>query len=349
MRRIAGLALVGLGAFLLVAALLTRTYVAGQLVKFPLNTYVKTTLIGKDVSYFSPKLVRPVTGATMEVTDTVKGDGAAGNSSTAVWDEFTYLYDRTNHAEFSYTTRRAAFDRRTAVLVDCCGANIGGNSSIRQTGLSGYVWPIGTQKQTYDVFDTTLLRPMPFRYAGTGTIHGISVYRFVEKVAPTQSGTQQVPGSLVGSSQNLVTLPEYYAATSTFWVDPRTGGVLDSTAYSKQYLRQYRHRPGPAAVQRHPGHDAGQREHRGGAGRHRPHRTGLVRGDRPADRRRGGPRGAGRRDRAGPAARRPAGGGARRGARARAGPGGLVSRAERPGGVWLAAFRSAAAQAAGSR
>ena len=236
MRRIVGLALVGLGAFLLVAALLTRTYVAGQLVKFPLNTYVKTTLIGKDVSYFSPKLVRPVTGATMEVTDTVKGDGAAGNSSTAVWDEFTYLYDRTNHAEFSYTTRRAAFDRRTAVLVDCCGANIGGNSSIRQTGLSGYVWPIGTQKQTYDVFDTTLLKPMPFRYMGTGTIHGINVYRFVEKVPPTQSGTQQVPGSLVGSSQNLVTLPEYYVTTSTYWVDPRTGGVLDTTSYSKQYL-----------------------------------------------------------------------------------------------------------------
>jgi len=237
MRRIIGLTLAGLGAFLLVAALLARTYVAGQFVKFPLNTYVKTTLIGRDVSYFSPKLVRPVSGATMQVTDTVKGDGAAGNSATAVWDEFTYLYDRTNHVVFSYTTRRAAFDRRTGVLVDCCGANIGGNAAVRQTGLSGYVWPFGTQKQTYDVFDTTLLRPMPFRYTGTGTVHGISVYRFVEHVLPTQSGTQQVPGSLVGSSQNLVTLPEYYAATNTYLVDPRTGGVLDSTSNSKQYLR----------------------------------------------------------------------------------------------------------------
>ena len=237
MRRIIGLTLAGLGAFLLVAALLARTYVAGQFVKFPLNTYVKTTLIARDVSYFSPKLVRPVSGATMQVTDTVKGDGAAGNSATAVWDEFTYLYDRTNHVVFSYAARRAAFDRRTGVLVDCCGANIGGNAAVRQTGLSGYVWPFGTQKQTYDVFDTTLLRPMPFRYTGTGTVHGISVYRFVEHVLPTQSGTQQVPGSLVGSSQNLVTLPEYYAATNTYWVDPRTGGVLDSTSNSKQYLR----------------------------------------------------------------------------------------------------------------
>jgi len=236
MRRIIGLALAGLGAFLLVAALLSRTYLADQLVKFPLNTYVKTTLLGKDVSYFSPSLVRPVTGATMEVTDTVKGDGAAGSSSTAVWDEFTYLYDITNHEEFQYSTRRAGCWRRTGVLVDCCGANIGGNSAIRQTGLSGYVWPFGTQKQTYDVFDTTLLKPMPFRYAGTGTIHGIGVYRFVERVAPTQTGTQHVPGSLVGSTKQTLTLPQLYAATNTYWVDPRTGGVLNTTQKQKVYL-----------------------------------------------------------------------------------------------------------------
>ena len=237
MRRIIGLALAGLGAFLLVAALLSRTYVAEQVVKFPLNTYVVTTLLGKNVSYFSPSLVRPVTGETMQVTDTVKGDGAAGNSSTAVWDEFTYLYDTTNHVEFQYSTRRAAFDRRTGELIDCCGANIGGNSAIRQTGLSGYVWPFDTQKQTYDVFDTTLLKPMPFRYAGTGTIQGIGVYRFVEQVAPSQTGTQNVPGSLVGSPERTVTLPQFYAATNPYWVDPRTGGVLNTTQKQKVYLR----------------------------------------------------------------------------------------------------------------
>jgi hypothetical protein len=236
MRRLIGPALAGLGAFLLVAALLTRTYVADQVVKFPLNTYVTTTLVGKDVSYFSPSLVRSVTGATMQVTDTVKGDGAAGSSSTAVWDEFTYLYDTTNHAEFQYSTRRAAFDRRTGVLVECCGANIGGNSAIHQTGLSGYVWPFDTQKQTYDVFDTTLLKPMPFRYGGTGTIQGIGVYRFVEQVPPSRAGTQNVPGSLVGSTRQTVTLPQLYAATNTYWVDPRTGGVLDTTQKQKVYL-----------------------------------------------------------------------------------------------------------------
>src|SRR5215470_9106481 len=147
MRRVIGFTLAGLGAFLVVAAVLTRTYVGGQLIKFPLNEYVKTTLLAKNTSYFSPALVKSVTWATIQVTDTVKGDAKAGTSSTTVWNEFTYLYDLTNRKEYAVSTRRAAFDRRTAQLVNCCGANVNGNSTIRQTGVSGYVFPIGTQSR----------------------------------------------------------------------------------------------------------------------------------------------------------------------------------------------------------
>ena len=228
MRRVIGLILAGLGAFLIVVALLLPTYIAGQAVKFPINTYVVTTLLGQNVSYFSPSMVRSVSGATMRITDTVKGDGDASTSSTAVWDEFTYLYDVTNAKVFQYSTRRAAFDRRTSQLVDCCGANIGGDTSIHQTGLSGYAWPIGAKPQTYHVFDTTLNRPMPYVYAGMSAIHGIGVYRFVEHVSHARAGSQTVPGSLVGSpSRPSVTLPEYYTATNTDYVDPQTGAILD--------------------------------------------------------------------------------------------------------------------------
>jgi hypothetical protein len=229
MRRVIGLTLAGLGAFLLVAALMMRTYVGGQLIKFPINEYVKTTLLAKNASYFSPALVRPVTGATIQVTDTVKGDAKASSSSTAVWNEFTYLYDLTNHQQYAVSTRRAAFNRRTAQLVDCCGASVNGNSTIRQTGVSGYVFPLGVQKRTYDVFDTNVNRPMPFHYEGTGMIDGIGVYRFVEHVTSVRAGSEKVPGSLVGLKQSLVTLPEYYTATNTYWIDPHTGAPVDTT------------------------------------------------------------------------------------------------------------------------
>ena len=112
MRRAIGLTLAGLGAFLLVIAVLLRTYVPGQVMKYPLNEYLVTQLVGHGTDYFSPSQVQPITGATMVVTSTVKGDAGLGSSSTAVWDSFTYLYDETNHARYSFSIRRFAFDRR---------------------------------------------------------------------------------------------------------------------------------------------------------------------------------------------------------------------------------------------
>lgn len=237
MRRVIGLTLAGLGAFLIVVAVLLRTYVGGQLIKFPKNEYLTVTLLGSGVSYFSPSMVKPLSGVTMRVTSTVKGDAAAGTSSTAVWNEFTYLYDVTNRSTFEFLTRRAAFDRRTAQLVNCCGASVGGNTAIHQSGLVGYLWPFGTQKTTYQVFDPNLNQPRPARYVGTSTIDGITVYRFVEHVPTTRSGSQQIPGSLVGmKNQSLVTLPEYYTGTNTFWVDPVTGAQLDTRQNNKLTL-----------------------------------------------------------------------------------------------------------------
>jgi Porin PorA len=238
MRRIIGISLAGLGAFLIVAALLLVGYVSGHVVKYPLNEYLKTQLRGTGVSYFSAPLAREVSGATMLTTSTVKGDAAAGNSSTAVWDGFNYLYDTTNKVPFEYTTRRFAFDRRSAELVNCCGANVNGNSSIRQSGLVGFLWPFGTQQQTYQVFDPVLNKPRPARFAGTSTIDGISVNRYVEQVPPTRSGSQRLPASLVGmKGTGMVTLPEFYTGTNTFWVDPKTGAQLNTTQVQKITLQ----------------------------------------------------------------------------------------------------------------
>jgi len=163
----------------------------------------------------------------MLATYTIKGDAAAGNSSTAVWNEFSYVYDATNKLTDSYTTRRFAFDRRTAELVNCCGANVNGDTKIRQTGLLGYVFPIGTQKKTYDVFDPSLNKAVPFVYSGTANTSGIQTYVFTENVAPTQITTLNVPGSFVGINQASVTLPEFYQIHLIYYVDPQTGALLN--------------------------------------------------------------------------------------------------------------------------
>jgi hypothetical protein len=144
-----------------------------------------------------------------------------------VWDEFSYVYDTTNRQPVQEMTRTFAFDRRTGQLVNCCGASLNGDTSVRQSGLVGYVFPIGTQKQTYQVYDTTLKRPMPFTYAGTTSVEGVQAYEFAENVAPVQIATVPVPGSFVGAAAPLVSAPEFDELHLVYDVDPQTGALLN--------------------------------------------------------------------------------------------------------------------------
>ncbi len=237
MRGIIGLVLAGLGAFLILVAILLPTWVVSQVIKFPLNEYETATLEATNASYFSATSLSEKTGVTMEATYTIKGDPSEGSSSTAVWSEYSYVYDLTNHQPVQQMTRTFAFNRRTGQLVDCCGASLNGDTSVRQTGLVGYVFPIDTQKQTYEVFDTTLKRQMPFVYSGTTTVHGIQAYEFVENVAPTQTGTVSVPGSFVGSSAVTVSAPEFDQLHLIYYVDPETGALIDVNEHQTTSLR----------------------------------------------------------------------------------------------------------------
>ncbi len=237
MRRVTGLILAGLGIVLIAAAVLLPTYVSSQVVKFPLGEDTTATLAGTGVSYFSQVKLTEKTGVSVRATYAIKGDAAAGNLSTAVWDESSKVYDVTNGLPVSSMTSRFAFNRRTGELVDCCGANINGNHAIRQTGLVGYVFPIGTQQQTYEVFDTTLDKTVPFVYSGTAETDGIKTYVFTENVPPTQVTTITVPGSFFGIHASLVKLPEIYQAHQMYWVDPETGALLNVNEDQKVTLR----------------------------------------------------------------------------------------------------------------
>ena len=237
MRRVTGLILAVLGVILIAAAILLPTYVSGQIVKFPLNETTTATLAGSGVSYFSQTKLREETGTTVDATYTIKGDAAAGNSSTAVWNETASVQDVTNNLPVSTQTRRFAFNRRTAVLVDCCGASVNGNTGIRQTGIVGNVFPFGTQKQTYQVFDTTLNRAVPFTYSGTATTDGIPTYVFTENQGPAQVTAVTVPGAFFGLKAKTVTLPEMYQIHLIYWVDPETGALLNVNENEKVTLQ----------------------------------------------------------------------------------------------------------------
>ncbi len=241
MRRVVWPVLTGLGIFFIVVAILARFYVPGQAVKFPLNEYSITTLQATNASWFSPKNVSELSPVTLQVTNTVKGNvteaNSLGSSKYAVWHSFAATEDITDHQQVSIPAApdELAFDRRTGVVIPWSGNVVAGKHE--SVSGQGYVWPLGAKKQTYDVYDTTLLKPVPFKFKATTTTDGIATYEYVANVPPTQVGTQSLPGSLVGMSAAEVTLPEFYSATEVYYVDPVTGAPISVVRDTHEVLK----------------------------------------------------------------------------------------------------------------
>jgi Porin PorA len=242
MRRVVWSVLTGLGAFFIVLAIMSWLYVPGQAVKFPLNEYSVSTLVANNASWFSPKSVSELSGVTLKITSTVKGDVTAanslGSSKYAVWQSFAVVEDTTDHQQVSIPAAADdfAFDRRTGELINWSGNQIDGKP-VKQVSGQGYVWPLGAKKQSYQVYDTTLQKPVTFKYAGTATTSGIATYKYVAVVPPTQTGTQVLPGALVGENAPTVTLPQFDSATETYFVDPVTGAAIQVERNTKNVLQ----------------------------------------------------------------------------------------------------------------
>ncbi|HEX9623344.1 MAG TPA: DUF3068 domain-containing protein [Streptosporangiaceae bacterium] len=242
MRRVVWSVLTGLGAFFIVLAIMSWLYVPGQAVKFPLNEYSVNTLVANNASWFSPKTVSELSDVTLEITSTVKGDvtaaNALGSSKYAVWQSFAVVEDTTDHQQVNIPAAadEFAFDRRTGVLIPWSGNVIDGKH-VPQVSGQGFVWPLGAKKQNYQVFDTTLQKPVTFKYVDSSTLNGIPVYKYVAVIPPTQTGTEVLPGSLVGEKAATVTLPMFYSSTETYFVDPVTGAPLAVDRNTTQVLQ----------------------------------------------------------------------------------------------------------------
>ena len=221
-----GLVAAGLAAFFAATGLVPALPVIDYAVPPALNNPETLVLTAADATYLSPVSLAEVSGARIEETDTVKPDDSAGSSSVAVWTVTTSTYDATHHQQLEPITQTFAIDRATAQLVSCCGANINGNLLIRQSGLSGYVFPAGSRRQAYDVFDIVLDRPEPAAYSGSGTIDGIPAYRYTEDITAARAGFSPLSA----------TDPELYSVRNSYWVDPQTGAVLAIDATEDRYL-----------------------------------------------------------------------------------------------------------------
>ncbi|HEY7485564.1 MAG TPA: DUF3068 domain-containing protein [Streptosporangiaceae bacterium] len=230
MQRTIGMLLIGVGAFFLTLSPLVRFYAAKQLIALPTDTYETTKLQADNATYFDAGNLKVRNGVTVVATNTVRGDVRASNDKVAVWDSFTSTSDATTGTPIDYRQFRQALNRRTAQLVMCCGAQIGNDTSVKQSGLAT-VWPPGNvQKKTYTYFDVATKQPLPMTFDGEDTVQGLKVYRFVQHVPDTKiAEVTDVPGTILGLGEKSgnVDTDRYYQETKTVWVDPRTGAVVN--------------------------------------------------------------------------------------------------------------------------
>jgi hypothetical protein len=251
MKRVLGIVLVGLGAFLLVLAGMLKWYAVPALAKAPylpgestggISTTVAT---GVAEQLFDPSALASGgnpnrTNVPLTSTRTTRGDVSAAqqepavSEDLAVYDSFSNTVDDKG-VTISAGTIRVAFNRVTSVNSNCCGANIDGQQ-VDWTGINPLKFPFDVQQQTYDYFDTTLAKAVPIEFTGTEDLDGLQVYVFKQSIPATQIGEQEVPGSLVGSTEPSVKAPRMYENVRTLQVDPVTGSIIAGVEEQKQWL-----------------------------------------------------------------------------------------------------------------
>jgi hypothetical protein len=227
--RVIGHALIALGVFCAALAPLVRFYAADRLVVAPADMDATITLVDRDATYLNMGTLRLVKGASVASTNVLRGAPADSTGQIAVWDSYTLVEDRTRKYRLDAEAARLAFDRRTARLVDCCGAGIQNDSGVKMSGL-GVMWPVGhVARRTYLRFDDTTRRAWPAVYAGEGTVDGLRAYKFTEHVGPVSVGRlDQLAGSFLHlDPKRAYDVDRVYEADLTIWVDPRSGLPVD--------------------------------------------------------------------------------------------------------------------------
>jgi hypothetical protein len=128
-----------------------------------------------------------------------------------------------------------AADRRNGQSVACCNENVDG-VAVKHEGIS-YKFPIGVEKTDYTVWDPNSRKSYPARFVAEDEVKGLKVYKFIQEIPGQELRRQDVPGSLVGEAEQVVSAQVWYQNTRTIWVEPVTGIIVKGNEQNKTTLR----------------------------------------------------------------------------------------------------------------
>ncbi|UXA18365.1 DUF3068 domain-containing protein [Mycobacterium sp. SMC-4] len=267
--RIAACGIMGLGAALLIAALLLSTYTRSQISKIPLDidstlvsdgtgtAFDPASLLGerfvvnedvplvlqRQISVESPANAEVVTlqvGSSLRRTDQQQDNGLL----LAMVD--TVTVDRSDAEAVSTENNPGGAVQRPRALEDEAPPT---NVALPHEGLT-YRFPFDTEKKTYPLFDPIAQQPFDANYSGEEDVNGLTTFRFTQNVGLDSDGALVEPvryaslydddadsqvtaraalWGLEGDPEEMITMTRYYAAQRTFWVDPVSGTIVKQT------------------------------------------------------------------------------------------------------------------------
>jgi Porin PorA len=273
--RIAACGILGLGAALLIAALLLSTYTENKIAKIPLD--LDATLMSEgtgtafdpaslnaekfvvdrdiplalqdQISVESPSNADVVTlqvGSTLRRTDRQQDSGLL----LAMVDTVT-LDRSTAEAVSSESNPGGAVQKPRAIDDDKPPTNI----ALPHEGLA-YRFPFDTEKKTYPVFDPIAQKPFDANYDGEEDVNGMTTYKFSQNIgydadgklvepikyaslydddADSEATARAAMWGVPGNPEESITMSRYYAAERTFWVDPVSGSIVKREEHGYQY------------------------------------------------------------------------------------------------------------------
>jgi hypothetical protein len=275
MLRIAACGILGLGAALLIAALLLTTYTAGKIKKIPLN--IDTTLVSdgtgtaldpaslsaqhfvidKNVPLVSQQQLSVETPSnadvvTLQVGTTVRRTDKQQDNGLMLAMVDSVTINRSTAMAVSDDAHPGGAIQRPRTIEDTKPPT---NIALPHEGLS-YRFPFGTEKKTYPYFDPIAQKAYDANYQGEEDVNGLTTYKFQQNVGYDANGKLVEPlkyaslydndedgvvtaraslWGLPGDPDEPITMTRFYAAQRTFWVDPVSGTIVKSQERANHY------------------------------------------------------------------------------------------------------------------
>ncbi|MCJ0892191.1 DUF3068 domain-containing protein [Rhodococcus sp. ARC_M5] len=261
--RILALVLIGLGAFLVVAAILIPTYTVSALEKTPLDLEVTTVSTGEGSVLNASSLAagRAVVDQNVPLVSqrfvTVEEPSDADIMTLQAGQTLRRSDKQADTGLLTASVDRVTIDRKTSMPVEnpIGTIQVAGDApaeEVAHTGLQ-YKFPFNAEQKSYPYFDVNARATKDIDFVEATELNGTPVYQYQQTVGPVDLST------VVNLPTNKVTLPadtwgveggaepvtmtRWYENTRTLWVEPETGVVVKGEEQIHQYYAREADQP----------------------------------------------------------------------------------------------------------